>query len=58
MSQSLQLIAELKRQLKLHGKSYQHVAQVLNLSEASVKRLFEYYVNHGLPVLYRQLAKQ
>ena len=52
MSQSLQLIAKLKRQLKLRGKSYQHVAQVLNLSEASVKRLFEYYVNHGLPVFY------
>ncbi|MHA2938550.1 helix-turn-helix domain-containing protein [Vibrio sp. RC27] len=39
MSQTKQLISELKRQLKLHGKSYKDVAQVLELSEASVKRL-------------------
>lgn len=39
MSQSKQLISELKRQLKRHGKSYKDVAQALDLSEASVKRL-------------------
>ncbi len=40
MAQTTQLIASLKRALKLHGKTYRHVAEHLGLSEASVKRLF------------------
>ena len=34
------LIATVKRQLKAQGRSYQDVARFLELSEASVKRLF------------------
>ena len=40
MSQSQALIIALKCQLKAHGKTYLDVAQHLNLSHASVKRLF------------------
>lgn len=40
MAQTKQLIASLKRALKAQGVSYAHVASELNLSEASVKRLF------------------
>lgn len=40
MSQSQALIGALKLQLKAHGKTYLDVAQHLNLSHASVKRLF------------------
>ena len=40
MSQSQALITALKSQLKAHGKTYLDVAQHLNLSHASVKRLF------------------
>jgi len=40
MSQSSQLVATLKRTLKQHGKTYRDVAQHLELSEASVKRMF------------------
>ena len=40
MSQTPALIATLKKQLKAHGKTYADLAKVLDLSEASVKRLF------------------
>ncbi|OMH38326.1 helix-turn-helix transcriptional regulator [Motiliproteus sp. MSK22-1] len=40
MSQTTQLVATLKRTLKAHGKTYADVAEHLQLSEASVKRLF------------------
>jgi len=40
MAQSTQLILSLKKALKLHGLTYADVAAHLQLSEASVKRLF------------------
>lgn len=40
MAQTRALIQTLKKQLKANGKTYTDVAQVLELSEASVKRLF------------------
>mgnify|MGYP003333062918 CR=1 FL=1 len=40
MAQTDALIATLKKALKLHGLTYRDVAQALDLSEASVKRLF------------------
>lgn len=40
MPQTSSLIQALKKQLKAHGKTYADVAQLLALSEASVKRLF------------------
>lgn len=40
MAQSSALVHTLKKQLKAQGKTYADVAQVLDLSEASVKRLF------------------
>ncbi len=40
MSQTKILITALKAQLKAHGKTYTDVAKHLNLSQASVKRLF------------------
>ena len=40
MAQTAQLLSVLKQFLKSHGFSYRDVAQQLNLSEASVKRLF------------------
>ena len=40
MSQGKVLISALKAQLKAHGKTYLDVAQYLDLSHASVKRLF------------------
>ncbi|WP_426192360.1 helix-turn-helix domain-containing protein [Massilia sp. DWR3-1-1] len=40
MTEITQLVATLKRQLKLQGKTYAQVAVALGLSEASVKRLF------------------
>lgn len=40
MTEVTQLVATLKRQLKLQGKTYRHVAETLGLSEPSVKRLF------------------
>ncbi len=40
MPQITPLIATLKKQLKAHGKTYADVAELLQLSEASVKRLF------------------
>lgn len=40
MAEVTQLIDTLKRQLKLQGKTYRDVAAALDLSEASVKRLF------------------
>ena len=40
MNQSKQIINTIKQQLKAHDKTYFDVAQHLNLSEASVKRLF------------------
>jgi DNA-binding Xre family transcriptional regulator len=40
MAQSTQLIETLKLAIKAHGRSYADVARHLNLSEASVKRLF------------------
>ncbi|WP_296951834.1 transcriptional regulator [uncultured Massilia sp.] len=39
MSEVSQLLTTIKRQLKLQGKTYRDVAAVLDLSEASVKRL-------------------
>jgi len=40
MAQTPALISTLKKQLKAHGKTYVDVAETLELSEASVKRLF------------------
>lgn len=40
MTEVMQLVATLKRQLKLQGKTYRDVALALELSEPSVKRLF------------------
>lgn len=40
MTEIAQLVATLKRQLKIHNKTYADVAVALDLSEASVKRLF------------------
>ena len=40
MSEVTQLVAAVKRQLKSRGLTYRHVAQGLDLSEPSVKRLF------------------
>ncbi len=40
MAQTRLLIKTLKKQLKAHGKTYADVAKLLDLSEASVKRLF------------------
>jgi DNA-binding Xre family transcriptional regulator len=40
MAQTTAIIKMLKRTLKEHGKKYSDVAEALNLSEASVKRLF------------------
>src|SRR5690554_7972479 len=40
MAQTSAIVSELKRQLRAHGLTYQDVAQALELSEASVKRLF------------------
>ncbi|MDJ0807355.1 MAG: helix-turn-helix transcriptional regulator [Gammaproteobacteria bacterium] len=40
MTQSIQLIETLKQAIKAHGRTYVDVARHLNLSEASVKRLF------------------
>jgi len=40
MAQTTAIIKVLKRTLKAHGKRYSDVAVALNLSEASVKRLF------------------
>ncbi|WP_086929611.1 helix-turn-helix domain-containing protein [Agarilytica rhodophyticola] len=40
MAQTPALLATLKKQLKAHGKTYADLALALDLSEASVKRLF------------------
>lgn len=40
MAQTAALIATLKKALKVHGKTYADVARQLELTEASVKRLF------------------
>ena len=40
MSQTNSLLQALKKQLRAQGKTYVDVAQLLDLSEASVKRLF------------------
>ena len=40
MAQTSELIKTLKQALKAHGKTYAAVARELNLTEASVKRLF------------------
>ena len=40
MAQTPALLTTLKKQLKAHGKTYMDVAAALELSEASVKRLF------------------
>lgn len=40
MAQVIPLINTLKKALKLHGKTYAHLAEKLGLSEASVKRMF------------------
>jgi transcriptional regulator with XRE-family HTH domain len=40
MSQTTQLLDALKRVLKSRGLTYQHIAERIGLSEASVKRLF------------------
>lgn len=42
MAQTSQLIAVLKQALKARGKTYADTARYLNLSEASVKRLFSH----------------
>ncbi len=43
MAQTKALIQTLKSCLKAHGKTYADVAKALNLTEASVKRLFSQY---------------
>src|SRR5690554_7747628 len=40
MAQTSAIVSELKRQLRAHGLTYQDVVQALEMSEASVKRLF------------------
>ena len=40
MNEISQLIKTLKRRLKIQGMTYRELAAALNLSEASVKRLF------------------
>ena len=40
MAQTKLIISTLKKTLKLHGKTYADVAKHLELSEASVKRMF------------------
>jgi len=40
VAQRTQIVAELKRALRARGLTYAHVAKHLQLSEASVKRLF------------------
>ncbi|WP_372965833.1 helix-turn-helix domain-containing protein [Marinobacter sp.] len=40
MAQTSAIVSELKRQLRSHGLTYQDVAEALELSVASVKRLF------------------
>ena len=40
MAQTALIIDTLKRALKLHGKTYADVAEYLQLSEASIKRMF------------------
>lgn len=40
MAQTIALVETLKQALKAHGKTYRDVANALELSEASVKRLF------------------
>ncbi len=40
MAQASALLATLKKQLKAHGQTYADLAKALDLSEASVKRLF------------------
>ncbi len=40
MAQTIALVETLKQALKAHGKTYRDVAHALELSEASVKRLF------------------
>lgn len=40
MAQTTAIIKTLKKELKIHGKRYSDVAKALDLSEASVKRLF------------------
>lgn len=40
MAQTAALLTALKKQLKAHGLTYADLAKVLQLSEASVKRLF------------------
>jgi len=40
MGQTTQIVDTLKKALKTHGKTYADVAQALELTEASVKRLF------------------
>lgn len=40
MTEITQLLKTIKRQLKLQGKTYRDLAQALQLSEASIKRLF------------------
>ena len=40
MTQISQIIATIKRQLKLQGLTYRDVAVALDLSEPSIKRLF------------------
>ena len=40
MAQTKLIISTLKKTLKSHGKTYSDVAQHLELSEASVKRMF------------------
>lgn len=43
MSQTIPLINALKKALKLHNKTYADVAKTLQLSEASIKRMFSEY---------------
>lgn len=53
MTESQQLIAELKTQLKLHGVHYTDIAKALDLSEGSVKRLLAEGNNISLARLER-----
>lgn len=60
MAQTSALLATLKKQLKAHGKTYADLAKALELSEASVKRLFaeENFTLHRLECACRFIGLQ
>lgn len=60
MAQTSLLLKTLKKALKLHGKTYADVALTLNLTEASVKRLFseEHFSLHRLDQVCQLLGME